>query len=152
MLLWRDILGRFLAALVLACAWLCLPAHAVAASATDSANPFVVHRFSVPRDGVLSAHWHHTDAHGLARTLTDAAPEFADTAACLPVGTGVSSARVSALAVRTGAGLGADVGLAVPAPQNEVQLRSYMAAPAAHVADSAQSTTAPVTGPPADAL
>ena len=44
----------------------------------------------------------------------------------LPVGTGVSSARVEAAVVRTGAGSGADAVLVVPAPQNEVQPRSYM--------------------------
>ena len=151
MLIWRDILGRCLAALVLACAWLCLPTHAVAESAADSANPFGVHRFSVPRDGMLGARWHNTDGHGLARTHTDGAPDFAETATFLPVGTGVSSARVGALAVRTGAGLGADVGWVVLAPPNEVQPRSYRIEHAAHCADSAQLTAAPVTGPPGGA-
>ena len=77
--------------------------------------------------------------------------DFAETATFFPVGTGVSSARVEAVAVRTSADLGADVRLVVLAPPNEVQPRSYRATPAAHVADSAQSTAAPVTGPLAGA-
>ena len=50
----------------------------------------------------------------------------------------MSSARVGAVTVRTGAGLGADVRLAIPAPQNEVQPRPYRIEP-----------TTPFTGLPA---
>ena len=112
MLLWRDIFGRFLAALVLACAWLCLPAHAVAESAVDSA--------------AVSAAPTNACAPATARHDYDCPPDFAETATFFPVGTGVSSARVGALVVRTGAGLGADVGLVVLAPPNEVQPRGSL--------------------------
>ena len=62
---------------------------------------------------------------------------------------GVSSARVGALAVRTVAGLGADVRLVVPAPQNEVQPRSYRIEPVApYLADTANTMTEQVLGDP----
>ena len=76
-------------------------------------------------------------------------PVHADSAVFPPVGTGVSSARVGAVAVRTGAGLGADVRLGVPAPQNEVQPRSYRIEPVApYLADTANTMTEQVLGDP----
>jgi len=61
----------------------------------------------------------------------------------------VSSARVGAVAVRTGAGLGADVGLVVLTPQNEEQPRSYRIEPAApYLADTANTMTEQALGDP----
>ena len=96
-----DNIGRFLAALVLACTGL-------GASAAPAAHPGIA------------------DLHSAGPTpYRSGLGSVADSANFLPVGTGVSSARVGALIVRTDAGFWADVGLVVPVPKNEVQPRSY---------------------------